>query len=523
MAKSTKKRLHSGTFIAFFWVVASATGICQVVPPIQQSADSIASALRKADRKKVAVLPLLFLEDKSKEQRARERAEYDSETKVEEARPVLSISRDSLRLAEQMQAYLSQSGRGDFRVVPTDELMDRLGEQKGTIGKLKPTFKELNSLVNPEGDIDAYVVGILRKELDEVKHVNGGFVLGPEQVGCEWKVMDTGDRTLIVSKVNEPNYISLAEAVYNGLSMEFFRYQNGRLTCLLDYQQKDRKDVPLLPSDAEVLYSKGSISTSRVHPLLNPNCPLKVQFSVDDRVLPIHVAESNVFGGPAILPHVVVNMEPGDEPVIRVSNTLPHRVIVAVFVDGVNVLGKARELPDQNCHSWVLEPKGKLNFDSWWTIEGDQKFQYGSFKIQDWAESVAGKIGLQGDADSSRAITIVFYTDGFADRNSLAFFERTWVQRASLTPNRQTVQVTEQLVSPNNVGAAPNMFGMGEKRPVPGQLQWVKDAKVGTMLASMTVWYCPSSDTKRMFKQLIEKDGGVMGKHISIVPVSIGR
>jgi hypothetical protein len=506
------------------WIPASAPGLGQGVDTIQETAEKLATALRKNGRKKVAVLPLLFVEDKTKEQKARDNAMFAPDTKIELTEKILSASKDSIRLAEQMQTYLSQASQGDFGVVPSEDLLERLNTAKGDTRKLTPTGKDLAALVNPAGDIDAYIVGTIQRQFEETKNdLVDRTILGPELTGCEWKVMDPSNRTLLVSDVNEPNCKSMAEAVYNGLSAEYFRYQNGRLTCLLEYRQEDRKDVPLLPSDAHVLYNKGYGLNSLVHPLINSNCPFKVQFEVGDRILPVYIAESKPFRSPVILSDVVINLEPGDEPVIRVTNTLGQRVMIAVFVDGVNILGKVRELPDESCRGWVLEPSKTARFKSWWTVKDEKEVEEERFVIQEWSESIAGKMGMQGDADSSRTITLVFYTDGIADRNAIAFFPRSWYQRASLTPNRQGVRVTEQLEAPNSVGAAPNMFGMGAKKAVPGQLQWVKGAKNGTMLASMTVWYCPSSDTKRMFKRLIEKDGAVMGNHISIVPISINR
>ncbi|MFN9916065.1 MAG: hypothetical protein ACK53L_25975, partial [Pirellulaceae bacterium] len=78
---------------------------------------------------------------------------------------------------------------------------------------------------------------------------------------------------------------------------------------------------------------------------------------MNDRVLPVLVAETKTFAGPEILSPVVINLEPGDEPTIRVANTSAQQVMVAVFVDGVNVLGKVREIPDESCRAWVLDQK----------------------------------------------------------------------------------------------------------------------------------------------------------------------
>ncbi len=325
----------------------------QAVDQMQKSAETLASTIRKAGVKKIAVVPLLFVEDRGAEQKARENAEFDSDIKIERARPILSASLDSLRLAEQMQDFLSQAGQGDFGIVPAEDLLERLNEAKNNTEYLKPSSKDLAAILNPEGDIDALVVGTIRKKFAEINHLNGGTILGPEQVGYDWQVLDLSKRTILVSALNEPNYGSLAEAVYNGLSLEYFRYQNGRLTCLLDYQPKDRKDIPLRPSEPEALFNDGYIFSSRVHPLLNPNCPLKVQYGVADRILPVQFAAFEGFDGPQVLPHAVINLEPGDEPVIRVSNTLSKRVIVAVFVDGINILGKKRFLMSHVMHGFL--------------------------------------------------------------------------------------------------------------------------------------------------------------------------
>lgn len=511
------------------WSLTAAMVFGQSNQPMQESAARLAATLRKSGLKKVAVVPLAFVIDQSAEQKNRVLINGDEEAPMSFAGPTLSGSRDSLLIAEQMQRYLSEAGDGEIAVVPSEDLFERLSKAYKRTSELTPTGKELAGIVNPEGDIEAIVVGSVRKFHKEfVSPANGGTFLEPEQKSYEWSLIRLSDRTILDTKTIDSGYISLADAVYNGLSAEYFRYQsNGRLQCLLNYDQQDQKDLPLLPRDPEALYARGFVFNSRVHPLTNPYCPFKVQFLVNDRVLPIYVATADSFRNTQttekrILNCTLVNLEPGEEPVIRVSNTCAQRVMVAVFVDGVNILGKARELPDESCRAWVLDPNKKAEFKSWWTGDSSSPVQEEAFIIDAWEDSVAGRMGLPADASSARAITLVFFTDGIPQRQSVQFFERYWIQDAFL-PNTSSnrVTVTEEMEPVGSAGAAPSAFGFGKKPPKPGQLKWIQGARVGTMLASMQVLYCPSSETKATLERHISSKN--QWEEISgIVPVLTG-
>ncbi len=512
------------------WSLTAAMVFGQSHQPMQESAARLAATLRKSGLKKVAVVPLAFVIDQSKEQARR--AGYQDEQTVQAiaVRPTLSASQDSLRVAEQMQRCLSEAGEGELALVPSEDLFGRLSAANDRTRELTPTGKELAGIVNPEGDIEALVVGTVRKFHEESMSEAAGNTylhLQPEQKSYEWSVIKLSDRTILDSKTIDSGYISLADAVYNGLSAEYFRYQsNGRLQCLLDYRQQDRKDLPLRPSDPEVLFDKNGA----VHPVINPYCPFKVQFLANDRVLPVYVATAQVtlWNGRTtekktiILNAAAINLEPGEEPVIRVSNTCAQRVMVAVFVDGVNILGKARELPDESCRAWVLDPNKKAEFKSWWTGDSSAPVQEEGFIIDAWEDSVAGRMGLPADSSSARAITLVFFTDGLVQPQSIQFFERTWTQSAYLTsPNSNRVTVIEEMVPLGSTAAAPSPFGVGAKPPKPGQLDWVQGARVGTILASMQVLYCPSSETKATLERHISSKNQ-WGKISGIVPVLTG-
>ncbi len=514
-------------------LTASMTGIAQESDLMTQSAARLADSLRKARAERVAVVPMVFVEDQAASQRQQQFG--NGGPNPSDDRPVASASSNSLRIAEQMQRYLSQAGSGDFKVVPSEDLVEKLATAKEQVNGLTPTDKRLAQILNPDGKIDALVIGTVRKFHQVLQPNREGPVLTPEQQAIDWSIIDLSDRTIVGSDVGEAKYESLAEAVYNGLSVEYFRYENGKLRCLLDRKEKDAKDLPLRPSDPLLLFDKDLDFSTRAHPLLNPNCPFKVDFLVGENTLPINVATelAAVWDGRKaqkrmrVLPYAVINLEPGDKPIVRLKNRSQQRVAVAVFVDGLNTRGKVRELPDEKCSIWLVDPGTTSYFNYWSTLtgkileDGKAETDRDIFVVQDWNESFAGQMGLRADAESSRAITLVFFTVGLAKREQITFFPRAWLQRSFLEGNQ--IRVTEELQPLNNAGAAPNMFGMGGIRVAPGQVNLVQGVTAGTMLASMHVRYCPSSDTKRTFKSLIEKNGRMMGQDISIVPISMGR
>jgi hypothetical protein len=502
-------------------LIASTAGIGQDNDPMKKSAERLADALRKARAERVAVLPMIFVDDQVAGQGNEQ--------------PVASASNNSLRIAEQMQRYLSQAGNGDFGVVPSEDLVEGLAAAKQELRQITPTDKKLAQILNPDGRLDALVIGTLRKFFQTLPPNQGGGATGLEQQAIDWSIIDLSDRTIIGSEVGQGEYVSLAEAVYHGLSVEYFRYENGKLRYLLDRKEKDAKGLPLRPSDPLILFDEDSNFSSRAHPLLNPNCPFKVDFLVGENTLPINVATQvvSVWDGrkarkaKEVLPYAVINLEPGDKPIIRLKNRSQQNVAVAVFVDGLNSLGKVRELPDEKCHVWSVDRGTTSYFNYWGELTGEVadngkgKMNRDIFVIRDWRESFAGQMGLQADADSSRAFTLVFFTVGLAKRKEVTFFPRPWLQRSFMEGGQ--IRVIEELQSANTYGAAPGQFGMGGIRVKPSEVILVQGVTAGTMLASMHVWYCPSSDTKRMFKTLSENHRGLIGQDISIVPVSMAR
>ncbi|MFN9915796.1 MAG: hypothetical protein ACK53L_24605, partial [Pirellulaceae bacterium] len=132
--------------------------VSQVNIPMKNSASELADKLRKLGVKKVAVLPLAFVEDRAAEQVARTRNQVNAKSGGAIPGTVLSASMNSLRVAEEMQRYLSEAGRGDFGLVPAEDLFERLSTEKLKLRDVTPTSKDLIKIVNPAGDIEALVV-----------------------------------------------------------------------------------------------------------------------------------------------------------------------------------------------------------------------------------------------------------------------------------------------------------------------------------------------------------------------------
>jgi hypothetical protein len=159
-------------------LTASMTGIAQESDLMKESAARLADSLRKARAERVAVVPMVFVEDQAAAQRQQQFG--NGGPNPGDDRPVASASSNSLRIAEQMQRYLSQAGSGDFRVVPSEDLGERLATAKEQVNGLTPTDKRLAQILNPDGKIDALVIGTVRKFHQVLQPNRGGPVLTPE-------------------------------------------------------------------------------------------------------------------------------------------------------------------------------------------------------------------------------------------------------------------------------------------------------------------------------------------------------
>lgn len=522
------------TFIVSFCLSIGFTGasVAQIHENIRVDANVLADSIKKIGAKKVVVVPVVFNSDIRESQwRESKGGSIGNDKQVNTLR--LSVDNKSLLLAEEMERSLAGMSNGDFRLAPSVDIFDELRKNGVGAEDLNPRGKRLAELVNPNGDIQLMVVGTLRRFFDvpeiakkpSSNKSSGSFSslrdsnvpfhlydgsLGPEKQAFEWNLIDLSDRTIRDTPEVDSINVSLADAVYRGLSAEFFRYEGNTLRFLLPYNEKERNDLPLRPSDPEALFDRFSAVRQMVHPIMNSKCPLKVQFEVNGKDRPFHavVSRSQEFlaGTGAktverIAPLALVNFEPGESPTIKLTNSSNFRVHVAVHIDGVNIRGKVRELPDENCKTWVLDAGKTGYFSNWVTGEENSKGIEEPFRITEWKDSLAGKLGIDSENETSRSITIVVFTEDLPKHNTISFFERYWSQKATLASDRRKVLVEESMMPPGFAASGgPDVFGMGAKKPQPGNLQWVNAGRPGTILASMTVNYAPKSDLLRIAK-----------------------
>jgi hypothetical protein len=474
---------------------AGAIGSAYADDAVKDSAAKLAASIRKAGLQRVAVVPILFVQDDRTNQQKGRLNNNLKATPFDERKA--SVSSESLRIAEEMERYLGTQSGGAFRLVPSIDLYERVDKSKTDLSTLNPRGEALAKLINTNGDIDGMIVGSVKRFYKTRRNNAVGIdEIEDELQSIEWNLIELSNRAIADTAVKENVAVSLAEAVYGGYSAEFFRYEGGKLRCLLDYRPTDRTNVPLSPSESEFLFRADGRAGYPAHPLMNPNCPFKVSFEVDGKALPVTYAIQE-FGFVRVL-DALINLEPGDEPLIRVRNTLPNQVMVAVFLDGVNHLGRRRELPDKECQPWKLEPNSQGVFRKWFKVVpglGEIPTEEEEFLIRDWTETVAGQMGSSEDALASRMITLVFFTEGLPSRNSLLFYDKTFTQTVELTQDRKRFVVTESQAQ--IAGAAPNAFGVGGINPKKAKLNMVQTAGPGTILASMTIAYCPKADTKR--------------------------
>lgn len=509
-------------------VLLVATTACpaQDRPSLEAAAGKLADGIRKAGFTRVAVMPLAFEEDLRRQQKEdvdrrnaggsilQRRAAGSRRVRIDGARedqgdgPTASASLHARLLTEQMESLLAEAAGGDFRVMPSAPVLDRLREKPAQVAALAPTGESLAEPIRAAGDVEAVVVGTLRDRFEEADN-GGAAILTFEMLDVAWKLVGLDDNS-IRAAANATRFVSLADEVYRGRSGEFFRWEGDRLKVLQSVPPADRAKIPLAPGDSIDLHAPPGFNRD-LNPLFNPSCPYKVRYLVEGKARPLTIAvdekPSQRFRAPSQTManwggHAYLAVEPGESVEVRVKNTTSKRARVAVFVDGVNILGKRRELPDERCGAWVLEKGVEANFRGWYS-GGKDSTLLERFVLGRWEDSVAGQLDLEADARESQLITVVVFSEGWPERAKLSFFERMWSQHHWWDPGTGRIVVSEKLEPPGSLGAAPSLFGMAGLKPEAAKIQWVAADNPGTILAAMSVGYGPQTQASlRMGRRL---------------------
>ncbi|MDX1961983.1 MAG: hypothetical protein SFX18_02445 [Pirellulales bacterium] len=473
-------------------------------PEIADGARKINAGILKANLQRVGVFPCLLQQ------------ESDS-SGVTSAKFVRTPH--SELYTEQLQGLLLDTSGGNYQVVDTLDMAAGLADSKLDVSQLKGSAREFQPLVKRiDGGLDGLVVGTIRyRPMDPNDFRN--FYQARDII---WKLYKTADNSVVAQDVVEKPY-TIADEVYQGLSREFFRWEGNVLRPIgFGYAMPPIKDIGLKPSDPLDLYGlmREDKNNSQPHPIFNPRCPYKVEIVVDDQPRGLYVPLSpepqrmtgkvGVWEGQlteaqrAALPlgqslrsdNVYVRLNPGEEFYIHVKNTSPRRVLVAVLVDGVNILGKNKEIPDESCKIWTLDAGKEGRFRGWYTGEAGKE-QRENFVVTRFENSIAAKLGV---TDRVGTITVVFFNEGLPQRRQIAPYERQYMVESYFDPRSKQIHVYEgEVPEPRDIttSAQPGDpgLGIGGKKPVAsplGRLQKVQAS--GTILAAMTINYATKEE-----------------------------
>ncbi len=452
------------------------------------AASKVAEAIGNAGLERVSVLPVLFLEN---------RLSYGDNKPAR-----LTSSPHSSMYAEQFELALVDAGAGKFRLIPSQTALESLRTIEPKLNDLSansPAFRQLPSKV--EGGLDALVVGTIReREFDPSSSSVARDVA--------WKLVDLTDGSIRVGRETSGVW-SLADEVYNGRSHEFYRPRQNRYWAVGFGFSTPRQDkLPLHPLDSlEYFQLTPNSRNDAPHPVFNPKCPFKATFLINGQERSLLTAASRDSdeivgvsdpaqfnlndtarrksplgsGNPVYDNNAFLPVQPGEQLTIKVRNDSDRRVMVAVYIDGINTLGKRRELPDQNCRVWSLAAGEAGEFQGWYSGPQGQE-QREDFVVGFWEDSVAGKLGQK---DHVGMITVVFFSEGMPRREQMGVHPREFAQQAWWSPNAGRILVDEGVRPPLPKGTfATGMpdLAMGGKRPQPHPLKYGDAGSPGVIL-----------------------------------------
>lgn len=479
----------------------------------RESARKIMETARSIGANTVAVLPVMA----------------ETVVTANDATRQTSASLKVLMHLEQMENYLAEFSFGDIRVITSSSLHEALSNGELISNNEEFTPEKIQAALKRHSQgVDAVVVGLLSStSTEQVWDFSALSEFTPRSTETAWRLIDLRDQTLAGASTVR-GVRSLSDAVYEGLSGEFFRWEGRSLRVLSAHSPKGRQQIALNPQEDVSKYRTKEYD-ARLNPILNPNCPYKVSFKVNGALravqLPVFSPKFTTAGDDRprgfVIPDTeataLLAVEPGEDLVIRVRNTTPMRARLAVFIDGVNILGKSRELPNNECQSWVIAPNKPYEFLGWYTKEwadGDGKPE--PFEITSWEDSAAGQLGLKSNAPASRSITLVFFSEGPVDRKLLLLDpsdRRYWKQDFWFKNPHSMLTVREWMFQrpSGNVGAVAPAWGMGGKAAISQRLNIVQAGEPGTILAAMTVRYGTESETNAYEQRLRTDDDHFQG------------
>jgi len=273
--------------------------------------------------------------------------------------------------------------------------------------------EQLREVAEKLGGMDALVYAEVA-EPDSGSRSAGSHIPG---LAITCRLVDV-DGAKQVTAARESLRLSVAGAAYLGESFELRRWDGLEL-----------KNVGLhdgtgihwtAPTDFRTAGKYDDICRARKHPLDHPGCPLQLSVLVDGRRRTPRYVSAAGSDGPY---HPYVALDLAERFAIEAKNDASRDVYVAVFVDGINILGKRPEHP-ANCRYWRLGAGSTGRFRGWYTA-GPNRYLEEEFLIGAGGEGVASSQGYRAKRGQ---ITAVFYTIGMPKK------QRTYVRKQVRVP-----------------------------------------------------------------------------------------
>ena len=171
----------------------------------------------------------------------------------------------------------------------------------------------------------------------------------------------------------------------------------------------------------------------------------------------------------------------GEEYELRLRNTSPHRVAVALSVDGLNTID-ARQTSAWNASKWVIEPYQTITIEGWqMSSERARRFYF-----TDERDSYSAKLGRKGNLG---VITAVF----FRERNRPLPITREYPSTSGAAPTPKSRSDAsadgEMAKSEKRAVNRESQAATGIGRSVRNDVEWVDMELDSRPVAELTVRY----------------------------------
>ncbi len=365
-------------------------------------------------------------------------------------------------LAETLRAALAERAGGRFEVLKRAEAAEALYD-------LRPEAppERWRQVAEALGGMDAVVFAHVTDPNDEA--AVAARRIPAFQVRSQLIDVQSGQR---VAQATETLRLSIAGAAYLGDSFELRRWKGSQLTNVALH--KGRTGLAWASAkDFSIEGKYDDICRLPKHPLSISAFPFRISVMVDGVRRPVVYINRQAY----------VALDMGEEYALRIENQCGSPVYTAVFVDGINILGKEPQHP-ANCRYWHLRAGATGQFGGWYSDREGGRYLEEAFRI---GMPSQGPAAQQGYYSRLGQITAVFYTIG------MPRVETPTIQKKIYVPGPQ--KRPQRIWTPNGWAySAPAEPEQERIATVPGTPRYVaprihRGERPGLILAAITIRY----------------------------------